>query len=97
MFKGFNQKALSFALDKLEENQILRNNANYFELAHDILAKLIDSQRDSRQKRLNGIRIMINIYKKQNELIPYSLIKSWERDIDKLDLKPVNKTLLYPL
>ena len=88
LFKGFDQNALSFALDKLEENQILRNNANYFELGHDILAKLIDSQRDSRQKRLNGIRIMINIYKKQNELIPYSLIKSWEKDMDRLDLKP---------
>ena len=86
LFKGFDQKALSFTLDALEENQILRNNANYFELGHDILAKLIDGQRDSRQKRINGIRIMINIYKKQNELIPYSLIKSWEKDMDKLIL-----------
>ena len=88
IFKSFDQKALSFTLKELEENQILRNNANYFELAHDILAKLIDGQRDSRQKRLNGIRIMISLYKKQNEIIPYNLIKSWEKDIDKLMLKP---------
>ena len=78
---------LKFTLDFLQRNQVLRNSGNSFELAHDIFAKLIDQQRDAKQKRLNGIHEMITIQKKSGELLPYDLVKSWASDIDQVDLR----------
>ena len=78
---------LKFTLDFLQRNQVLRNSGNSFELAHDIFAKLIDQQRDAKQKRLNGIHEMITIQKKSGELLPYDLVKSWASDIDQVGLR----------
>ncbi len=78
---------LKFTLDFLQRNQVLRNSGNSFELAHDIFAKLIDQQRDAKQKRLNGIHEMITIQKKSGELLPYDLVKSWTSDIDQVGLR----------
>ena len=78
---------LKFTLDFLQRNQVLRNSGNSFELAHDIFAKLIDQQRDAKQKKLNGIHEMITIQKKSGELLPYDLVKSWTSDIDQVDLR----------
>jgi len=78
---------LKFTLDFLQRNQVLRNSGNSFELAHDIFAKLIDQQRDAKQKRLNGIHEMITIQKKSGELLPYDLVKSWASDIGQVGLR----------
>jgi len=85
------KKILKFTLDFLQNSQILRNEGNAFELTHDILARLIDKQRDAKQQRLNGIRVMIGLYKKTNDPIPYDLVKSWERYIEQLNLKEDEK------
>ncbi|MDB5203099.1 MAG: ATPase [Ferruginibacter sp.] len=81
-------------LDTLDDNQLLRNTGTAFELSHDILAKFIDQQRDSKQRRLNNIRVMLKIYKKQEETIPYDLIKSWEKDLPEIELKEEEKALV---
>jgi hypothetical protein len=85
---------LKFTLDFLQRNQVLRNSGNSFELAHDIFAKLIDQQRDAKQKRLNGIHEMITIQKKSGELLPYDLVKSWASDIDQVDLQEDERSFL---
>ncbi|HEX3168529.1 MAG TPA: ATP-binding protein [Chitinophagaceae bacterium] len=91
LLRDTDPEVLKLALDFLQKNQILRNSGSSFELGHDILAKLIDRQRDAKQKRLNGIRAMISIQKKTSELIPYDLVKSWDRYIELLDLRDDEK------
>ncbi len=84
--QNFKKEELRYLLVEFTKNQILRTDGTSYELAHDILARLIDQQRDSRQKRLNGIRVMVALYMKQEETIPYSLIKTWQEDIKDVGL-----------
>ncbi len=86
LLKDTDPELMKFTLDLLERCQILRNDGNSFELGHDILAKLINKQRDAKQQRLNGIKVMIGIQRKSNELIPFDLVKNWDRYISQLDL-----------
>jgi hypothetical protein len=87
--------ALEYSLKELEKSSILRNDGHSFELAHDSLARLIDRQRDAKQKRLNGIRLVIEnsckVYEQTHELLPYELVKKYESNIGQLNLKEREK------
>ncbi len=95
LLRETDSELLNFTLEFLQNSQILRNEGNTFELGHDLLAKLIEKQRDAKQQRLNGIRVMISIHKKSGEMIPYDLARNWERHIDLLDLKDDEKAFFY--
>jgi len=83
---------LKYVLDKLEDVRILRNDGTCFELAHDTLAKLIDKQRDSEQRRLNDFRAQLQAAYKgfdiTGEYLTYREVKAYEAYIPQLALKP---------
>ena len=85
-------RVLKFALDKLEENRILRNDGSTFELAHDALSKLIDNQRDSKRRRENEIRMEVlkgfeTWTKDPKEFLSYKKVKQYESLIHGLNLE----------
>ncbi|RFM27259.1 ATP-binding protein [Deminuibacter soli] len=82
---------LKDTLDYFASSQILRNSGDTFELAHDVLARLIYQQRDAKIKKLTGIKFQIANYTKSRETIPYQSVKNWEKYVDGLDLKPEEK------
>jgi len=85
-------RVLKFALDKLEDNRILRDDRTTFELAHDALSKLIDSQRDSNRRRANEIRFDIqkafeSWTKDPKDFLSYKKVKEYEQFIPSLNLE----------
>jgi hypothetical protein len=81
------KKLLKFALDFLQNSQIIRNVGNSLELGHDMLAKLIDRQRDAKMQKLNGIPVMAQYYRQENKYIPNEIIQDWDRYRDEFQLK----------
>ena len=90
--RGLKPVVLKYVLDKLEDVRILRNDGTCFELAHDTLAKLIDKQRDSEQRRLNDFRAQLQAAYKgfdiTGEYLTYREVKAYEAYIPQLALKP---------
>ncbi|HEX2533041.1 MAG TPA: AAA family ATPase [Chitinophagaceae bacterium] len=82
---------LAFALNQLEASRILRTDGDSIELAHDILAALIDQQRSDEQRRLNEIRRSIrngyHNYKQLQEYLTGKQIAKYEDVINKLGLE----------
>ncbi|MCF0069314.1 hypothetical protein LZD49_02450 [Dyadobacter sp. CY261] len=87
LFHETDKELLKFTLDFLQNSQILRNEGNSFELGHDILAKLIDRQRDAKIQKLNGIPVMVQYYRQENKYIPHEIIKDWERYDNEIQLR----------
>ncbi len=50
------QAALTFMLESLQQDRILRRREEYMELAHDSLALVIDSRRSESQRQLQNVR-----------------------------------------
>ncbi|HTF31300.1 MAG TPA: hypothetical protein VK625_20730, partial [Flavitalea sp.] len=83
---------LTACLENLESDRILRMDDSSVELAHDILATLIDKERPQEQRRLNDIRRQVissyDEFRLTHEYLTPKQLTIYEDAIDKLDLQP---------
>ncbi|AEE49586.1 AAA family ATPase [Haliscomenobacter hydrossis] len=61
LFEDLSDSIVSFCARRLEQARLLRITDESMELAHDILARLIDQQRSAKQRQLRDIRRRIAI------------------------------------
>jgi ABC-type dipeptide/oligopeptide/nickel transport system ATPase component len=83
---------LHSCLKELENSKILRSDGTCFELAHDVLAALIDSLRSGEQRRINEIKHQIRSryeeFRHTNEFLTQKELDAYNEYVDKLNLEP---------
>ncbi|MET6997070.1 ATP-binding protein [Chitinophaga defluvii] len=84
---------LHSCLKELENSKILRSDGTCFELAHDVLAALIDNLRSAEQRRVNEIKHQIRSrfeeFRHTHEFLTQKELDAYYEYIDKLNLEPV--------
>ncbi|MCO6478255.1 MAG: hypothetical protein J5I94_16610 [Phaeodactylibacter sp.] len=88
--KGMKPSWISDCLKELERSRILRQTEDSFELAHDTLAALIDTNRTEEQRQLNQARIRIQSnyreFQESGEHLSRKQLNSIEEYLPKLQL-----------
>jgi len=64
-------------LKLLEDARLIRQDDKYFELAHDVLATIIDSQRNAQQRLIKNLVQNINFSKSQGSRLDANMIKAY--------------------
>jgi hypothetical protein len=78
---------VSKLIEELVNSKILRAESSTIELSHDILARLIDNQRDSKERKRIRIKVNIQSYiKEKDESISFDEVKAWEKEIEQCGL-----------
>ncbi|RFS17348.1 ATP-binding protein [Emticicia sp. C21] len=80
-------------LKLLEDARLIRRDDKYFELAHDILATIIDNQRNAQQRLIKNLIQNISFSKSQESRLDTNMIKRYDevKDIANFD----EETALY--
>ncbi len=82
--------ALHNCLTELERSRIVRMDGSYIELAHDVLAALIDDMRSDMERRLNEIRYQIHNrreeYRYTGDVLSIKELNYYDEYLDKLHL-----------
>jgi AAA+ ATPase superfamily predicted ATPase len=86
-FQGFDPQHLHFTLDKLEKHNVIRKETKTLELSHDVLAKVIDEQRNSTERKRIRIRLIIREYLKEADpSLTLTEVREWESEIENCGL-----------
>ena len=84
------EDALHNCLTELERSRILRMDGSYIELAHDVLAALIDDMRSDMERRLNEIRYQISNrreeYRYTGDVLSPKELNYYDEYLEKLNL-----------
>jgi hypothetical protein len=81
-FQDFPSEPLQYTLRKLEKNKLIRKEPKTLELSHDILAKVIDEQRDARERKRIRIRVVIKEYmKEKGASLSLLEVREWQNEI----------------
>ncbi len=86
-FHDFPPAPLQYVIKKLEKNKLIRKEPKTLELSHDILAKVIDEQRDARERKRIRIRVLIKDYmKERGSSLSLKEVREWQNEIYNCEL-----------
>lgn len=92
----FPAEPLQYLLTELEKSKLVRNEPGTLELSHDILAKVIDDQRDATERKRIRIRVNIKNYlKEKDSSLSLTEVRDWKDDIEYCDLQEEEKRFFY--
>jgi hypothetical protein len=96
---GMDQQILSDCLHELERNRLIIQTGGTIELAHDILATMIQVQGTDERRQLNEVRRLIQsaylLYMETGELLTEKQLQYFEEYLPRLRLSLTNEELAF--
>lgn len=90
------EEVLGFVLEKLDDFRLIRKDNEYYELAHDTLAKIIDSKRTGTQLLIKNLKASIRFSMDRNSRLDDVIIKNYdELENQKIDLNLEQEIINY--